>query len=123
MLKIRDRLSEVTDAVNRLRDARQQIDRRLQATRSDAAAARAAESAAQRLLAIEGALIQLIDPNHPNLIPPKGPAFKLASLSGVIGRADAKPTRQVYLVFEGLTARVARQLELLEEVLQLVDEL
>ena len=123
MVQIRDRLSEATDAVNRLRDARRQIDGRVQAAGGDPAVARAAANARGKLLAIEGALVRLVNPNYPNLIPPKGPVFKLASLSGVVGRADAKPTRQVYMVFEGLTAQVARQLELLEEVLTLVDEL
>ena len=122
-VQIRDRLSEVTDAVNRLRDARRRIDERVQAAGSDPAVARAAASAKAKLSEIEVALVRLANPNRPNIVPTKGPEFKLASLSGVVGRADAKPTRQVYLVFEGLSAQVARQLELLEEALALVERI
>ena len=122
-MQIRDRLSEVTDAVNRLRDARRRIDERVQAAAGDPAVARAAASAKAKLSEIEVALVRLANPNRPNIVPTKGPEFKLASLSGVVGRADAKPTRQVYLVFEGLSAQVARQLELLEEALALVERI
>ena len=123
MVQIRDRLSEVTDAVNRLRDARPRIDERVQAAGGDPAVARGAASAREKLLAVEDALVRLVDPDHPHLVRPKGPEFKLAALSRVVGRADARPTRQVYLVFEGLSAQVARQLELLEEALALVERI
>ncbi len=123
MVQIRDRLSEVTDAVNRLRDARRQIDERVRTADDDPAVAQAAASAKEALSAIEGALVRLPNLDHPHLVPPKGPEYQLASLSGVVGRADAKPTRQMYLVFEHLSAQVTRQLELLEEVLVGVENL
>jgi hypothetical protein len=123
MVQIRDRLSEVTDAVNRLRDARLKIDERLQSSVDDPALVQAAADAKEKLNAIEAALVRLVDPDHPNRVPPKGPEFQLASLSGVVGRADSRPTRQVYLVFEHLSDQVTQQLELLQEALALVEKL
>ena len=32
------------------------------------------------------------------------------TFSGVVGRAAAKPTRQIYLVFEGLSAGMSRRM-------------
>ena len=48
---------------------------------------------------------------------PKGLANKLAALSGDVGRADARPTRQARAVFEDLSARLAARVRQLDEVI------
>jgi len=118
MVQIRDRLSEVTDAVNLLRDVRQQVDERLRAAGGDQAVAQAAAAAKEKLDGIEAALVRVVDPEHPHRVPPKGPEFRLAALTGVVGRTDAKPTQQMQLVFENLSKLAAVQLEQLQQVIE-----
>jgi len=112
MVQIRNRLSEVTDAVERLRNARQQLEAQ-HAAGSDAAVA----SAGAKLQAIEGALTRLPGPS-PHVLPPKALNNRLAALSGAVGQADARPTRQMYAVFEELSAGVAEQVRQLDEVVK-----
>ena len=111
MVRIRDRASEVTDALSKLGDARRQLEaREKQGERAAVAPVK------QKLLAIEGQLIRLVG-SHPLDMAPKGLSNKLAALSSDVGRANAKPTRQMYAVFEDLSARVAVQLGQLDEVI------
>jgi len=108
MVQIRDRVSEVTDAVDRLRTARQQLAQRAPA---DAA------GALEKLEAIEGALTRLLPTVNSMKLPPKGLNNRLAALTGAVGGADARPTRQMYAVFEELSAGVAEQVRQLDEVI------
>jgi hypothetical protein len=48
---------------------------------------------------------------------PKGLTNKLGMLSRAVGRADAKPTQQMYAVFEDLSTRIAVQMSRLDEVI------
>lgn len=107
MIQIRDRLSEVTDAVERLRKARQQLE-----TRAPAEAA----SAREKLGAIEAALTRLLPAENRMKLPPMGLNNRLSALTGGVGQADARPTRQMYAVFEELSARLVEQLRLLDQV-------
>ena len=109
MVRIRERLSEVTDAVERLRAARQQLAQKAPA---DAA------SALGKLGAIEAALTRLLPAVNPMKLPPKALNNRLAALTGAVGQADAKPTRQMYAVFEDLSAGVAEQVRQLDEVIK-----
>jgi hypothetical protein len=122
MVKIRDRLSEITDAVTRLRETRRQVEERERAASSNAAVTQAAASIKEQLNAIEAALSRVPGP-HPNIAPPRAPDNRLASLSGVVAGADAKPTRSMYAVFDGLSARVAREIQRLDEVMVLAKKL
>lgn len=109
MVQIRERLSEVTDAVERLRAARQQL-----AQKAPAAAATALE----KLGAIEAALTRLLPAVNPMKLPPKALNNRLAALTSAVGQADARPTRQMYAVFEELSAGVAEQVRQLDEVIK-----
>ena len=113
MIQIRDKLSETTDAVYRIREAREQIEER-----EGAAGGEVSEAAAERikeLLDIEGKLTRLVGPN-PMALPPKALHNKLAALTAVVSSTDMAPTRQSYEVFEDLSARVAVQLKRSEEI-------
>ena len=108
MTQIRDRISEVTDAVERLRAERKQLEER----EGDAAAA-----VKDKLGAIEGALTRAVGPKPTFNLPPKGLNNRLAALTRYVSGADERPTQQAYAVFEDLSAQVAEQLRLLNEIL------
>ncbi len=115
MIRIRDRLSEVTDAVDQIRQTRTRIDEadRKLADRSEARAA--ADRARQKLRSVEGALTRLLGPN-PMFVPPKTLNIRLAALTSVVQSADDRPPRQAYEVFDSLSQQVAAQLALLKEI-------
>jgi hypothetical protein len=77
-----------------------------------------AASALEKLGAIEAALTRLLPAVNPMKLPPKGLNNRLAALTGAVGQADAKPTRQMYAVFEELSAGVAEQVRQLDEVIK-----
>jgi hypothetical protein len=110
MLQIRNRVSEITDLVGRVRTARQDLDKQpAGGSKADAATMR------ERLHAIESALTRLPGPN-PNSFPPKALNDRLGGLSGAVAQADARPTRQMYAVFEELSKAVAEQARRFEEL-------
>jgi methyl-accepting chemotaxis protein len=115
MVQIRDRVSAVTDAVDRLRKARQQLNERQRA----GAPASALADARDKLQAIESALTRLPGPS-PHILPPKALNNRLAGLSGDVQQADGRPTRQMAAVFEELSGLVGEQLRRLEDVLNSV---
>jgi transposase-like protein len=112
VVKIRDRVSEVADALNRLRDARRQLEER----QKRGPASPATAPIRQKLLTIEGQLTRLVG-SHPLEVTPKGIINKLGTLSGVVGSGEARPTKQDYALFEDLSARFAVQLRQLDEVI------
>jgi photosystem II stability/assembly factor-like uncharacterized protein len=116
MIKVRDRLSEVTDAVNELRKARGQVEEAEKAAAGRADVQAAAGKVKDKLLAIEGTLTRLMGPS-PMQVPPKTLNIRLAALTSVVQSADDVPTRQSYEVFDSLSARVATELAQLKEVL------
>jgi photosystem II stability/assembly factor-like uncharacterized protein len=115
MMKIRDRLSEVTDAVNRIRESRSRLDAAEQkmAGRTDVRAA--AEEAKRQLQSVEGVLTRLIGPN-PMFVPPKTLNIRLAALTSVVQSSDDRPPRQAYDVFENLSQQVASELARLKQI-------
>ena len=115
MVQIRDRLSEVTDAVTRLRETRREVEEEERQAGGQAELTRAAARVKQKLRAIEGNLTVLVGPNPMNL-PPQPLNNKLAALTLVVQSADTAPTRQSYAVFEELSARVTEQLRQLDQV-------
>jgi photosystem II stability/assembly factor-like uncharacterized protein len=125
LLRIRDKLSDTHEAINRLRNIRQQAEtwkRRvdgLDVGESVATAMFQAVSGLQdKLVAIEEALIQTkarVQQDQLNL--PTRLNAKLAALSSVVSSADGAPTRQAYDVFHDLSSRIDQQLLQLQEVI------
>jgi photosystem II stability/assembly factor-like uncharacterized protein len=109
LLAVRDKLSEVHDAVNGLRDVRRQIeDWRRRA--ADGPGAAEVDAAARRLRAELDAVEQeLIEPrarvDGDRLHYPARLNSKLAALPSVVASADAAPTAQAREVFAVLSAQ------------------
>ncbi len=120
-LKIWEKLSETHDAINMLRNVRQQIEeweQRTEGQKDHEAVTRAGKSLKDKLLAVEGELVQWKAKNRQDTLhyPVKLNA-KLATLSGTVASADAAPTRQEYKLFDDLVARIDVQLKRLQEIL------
>ena len=116
MVKIRDRVSEVSDALTRVRGARRQVEAFEKPAGAPGGARADVAPVKVKLLAIEGQLVRLVG-SHPLDMAPKGLSNKLAALFADVGSADARPTKQAYAVFEDLSARFAAQLRQLDEVI------
>ena len=120
-LKIRDKLSETHDAINTLRNVRQQIDdwqKRTQDLPISEELTRIGKSAKEKLKAIEDELIQSkAKTRQDTLNHPAKLNGKLAGLAAVFAGAQAAPTRQAYEVFDDLSNRIDVQLQRLQEVL------
>lgn len=104
MVQIRDRASEVADALIRIRELRGQPGE-------------GQTDISERLKAIEDVLTRPIG-SHPMELGPKGLINKLGRLSGIVIAADARPTAQMYEVFEDLSARIGAELDRLEQVME-----
>jgi photosystem II stability/assembly factor-like uncharacterized protein len=125
LLQIRDKLSATHDAINQLRDVRQQVEvwqQRLQkaavASATTGTMQPAAQALQEKLTAIEEELIQKrAESTLDGLRLPSRLNAKLAALTSVVASADAVPTQQSYEVFQDLSARIDRQLERLYAVL------
>ena len=111
-MQVRDRLSESTDTVQRLREVREQVEER-ERRAGQARVKDAAERIKARLATIEAGLTRVVGRN-PMHLPPKGLHQKLATLTNVIGSADGAPTRWTYAVAEELSARLAEHVEQLK---------
>jgi hypothetical protein len=98
MVRINNRVSEITALVDKVRAARQQ-------SQKDAATS---PDVGRTLQEIESVLTRLSGPN-PNTFPPKALNDRLGALSGAVAQADARPTKQMYAVFEELSAGVSEQ--------------
>lgn len=117
LISVRDKLSEVNNAINRLRNIRKQIEQ-IKKKVANHEKGREITEAGQRILlrmkAIEDVLIQSRsksgqDPlNYPILLD-----NKLAALASIASSADARPTDQSYQVFKELSSRVDAQIGLL----------
>ncbi|MCX7624371.1 MAG: glycosyl hydrolase [Thermomicrobium sp.] len=122
LLRIRDKVSEAHDTINRLRDARRQLvewRERLEAAGADAALLDRVRSMVERL----GTLVdELLEPrmDDPRQFPPRAPA-RLAMLQSFVDSADDRPTAGEEAVFAELAAEIdgilARARQVLEEEL------
>ncbi len=110
-MKIRQRASDIVDALNRIHEAQ----RRLAAPSADA---QQDARLRDRLRAIEGRLQRLADPHNPMDTQPKGLYNQLGSLSRTVLSAEAGPTRADVAVFEALSARIDEQLAELDDLLR-----
>ncbi len=125
LIRIRDKLSDTHDAINRLRSVRQQVQewvRRAEGMSDSLSAAEAVQNAAkgltEKLTAIEQELIQSrarVQQDQLNF--PTRLNAKLAALTSVVASADGAPTRQSYEVFHDLSMRIDQQLIQLQQVM------
>jgi hypothetical protein len=115
LVKIRDKVSETSDALTKLREVRRQFDALEKAAATPKARADIA-AAKTKLLAIETVLTRLTL-SHSLEVTPKGLINKLGTLSGTVAAGGAKPTRQQYEVFDDLSARIAVQLRELQQLI------
>ncbi|MFN3336998.1 MAG: glycosyl hydrolase, partial [Thermomicrobium sp.] len=122
LLRIRDKVSEAHDAINRLRDARHQLDewqRRLEVSNGTEELLESIRAMRDRL----GSLIdELLEPrmDDPRQFPWRAPA-RLAALQSFVDSADDRPTAAEEAVYRELTAEIdailARVRQALEEEL------
>ncbi len=106
-LRIRDKLSEVNDAVIRIREAKKQLARYEQEPK----VADAAKALEKELTTVEEALYQT--KNHAGEDPLNFPVKlnnKLAALKGTVEDSDTAPTRQSEQVYEGLATQSNQEL-------------
>jgi photosystem II stability/assembly factor-like uncharacterized protein len=112
-VQARDKLSETTALVNRLREVKKQIAARAGGVESR----EVVDRINARLTAIESALTRVVGSN-PMHLAPKGLHQKFATLTNIIGSADGAPTRWTYSVFEQLSTDLARQVEQLNALVE-----
>ncbi len=110
-VQIRDKLSAVNDGLRRVHDAQRQLAN----LPSSKAASAQVKGLAEKLHAIEGELTRLPGKN-PMYLPPKALDNKLSALSSVVSGREARPTQQMYDVFQYLSQRADRVLAQLKEV-------
>jgi hypothetical protein len=117
MVDIRDRFSEVTDVVMRIREVRAQVDERRSELPEESRVE--ANGILEHLREIEGILtIWMGSKEHPMMWSPPGLTEKLSSLSGAVSDGDAKPTKSMYAVFEDLSECFEVQRKRLNRVIE-----
>jgi hypothetical protein len=127
-LKIRDKVSETHQAINKLRRVRQQIKNWVEylAESSDlkerldiGSISQAAQALQEKLNAIEKELIQTeAKTSSDRLRLPARLNAKLIALTSIVSGADAAPPKQAYDVFEHLSQQVDEQLARLEALIK-----
>lgn len=122
LMAIRDKLSQVHDAVGTIRSVRQQVDEWVQRAAHHAAAAtvaRAAEALKAKLAAVEDDLIEVrYKGARDRLHLPAKLNAKLAELTSVVAAGDFAPPKQAYEVFDDITGKIAIRLARLEEIVE-----
>jgi photosystem II stability/assembly factor-like uncharacterized protein len=114
LLRVRDKVSEVHDAINQLREVRRQVEDWVRRMSGHPAEAEVTE-AGRRIVTATGAIEQeLIEPraqaDGDRLHFPTRLNVKLTSVTNVASTADAAPTRQAVEVLDELSARVDHEL-------------
>ncbi|HLZ93402.1 MAG TPA: hypothetical protein VKQ28_16980 [Candidatus Acidoferrum sp.] len=114
LLKIRDKVTETDDAINQIRDLREQmnaINKRLKDDPRAKPIADAGKSLDKKMTEVEEALIQTKAKSGQDVLNfPVRLNNHLVALGGVVGSADSAPTKQSYEVFDMLSAAVDEQL-------------
>ncbi len=122
LLKIRDKITEVNQAINRLRDVKKQIDalsRKVKEHEKGKEVIEAAKMLKQKLSSAEDVLIQSKSKSRQDpLNYPIRLDNKIAALAGIVSSADARPTDQSYEVFKELSAKADEQLTKLKDILK-----
>jgi photosystem II stability/assembly factor-like uncharacterized protein len=114
LMKIRDKVTETDDAINQIRDLREQmtaINKRLKNDPRGKSIADAGKSLDKKMTEVEEALIQTKAKSGQDVLNfPVRLNNHLVALSGVVGSADSAPTKQSYEVFDMLSKAVDQQL-------------
>ncbi len=119
LLRIRDKISAIHEAVNRLRNVREQVELWRKRAGDQPTIDAAANSLLEKLAAIEDALILPGDQKVTySLIVRSRLNEALASVIPIVGSADARPTEQAYPIVEHYSAQIDAQLAALESTLR-----
>jgi hypothetical protein len=117
MVDIRDRFSQVSDTVLRIREVRTSLEEGRAELPGDSRAK--AEAILKQLRQIEGTLmIWMGSEAHPMMWSPPGLTEKLSALSGAVSSGDARPTESMYAVFEDLSERYEVQRSRLNQIIK-----
>lgn len=122
LIKIRDKITEVNRAINRLRDVKKQTDvlsGKVRGHEKEKEIIEAAKVLKQKLSSAEDVLIQSKSKSRQDpLNYPIKLDNKIAALAGIVSSADARPTDQSYEVFKELSAKADEQLTKLKDILK-----
>ena len=122
LIKIRDKLSQTHDAINRLRGISEQVVEwtlRAQAHSADNTVPNAAKTLREKLSAIESELIQVdFKGARDRLDLPVKLNRKLAELASVVASADFSPPKQTYEVFDYLEGTINQHLDNLDNIVE-----
>jgi len=114
LIKIRDKVTETDDAINQIRDLREQmsaINKRLKSDPRGKSIADAGKSLDKKMTEVEEALIQTKAKSGQDVLNfPVRLNNHLVALGGVVASADSAPTKQSYEVFDMLSKAVDEQL-------------
>jgi hypothetical protein len=114
LIKIRDKTTETDDAINQMRDVREQIgliNKRLKDDSRAKTVAEAGKALDKKMTEVEEALIQTKAKSGQDVLNfPVRLNNHLVALTGVVGSADSAPTKQSYEVFDMLSKAVDEQL-------------
>ncbi len=122
LIQIRDEITEVNRAINRLRSVKNQIDvltKKVKDHEKGKEIIQAGKTIKDKLKAVEDVLIQSKsesrqDPlNYPIMLD-----NKIAALAGVVARSDTRPTDQSYDLFKELSAQADDQIAKLKEIFE-----
>ncbi|MFL5580505.1 MAG: WD40/YVTN/BNR-like repeat-containing protein, partial [Gemmatimonadaceae bacterium] len=120
LTRIRDRTSDANDAVRAIRSVRAQVEaRRAQVPTAERDQfLRHADPLLSTLRAVEEEIYQVRNQSSQDpLNYPIKLNNKIAALAGVVASTEARPTRQSYQVFEGLSAQLETQLAAMRSAL------
>lgn len=124
MIEIRDRFTEVSNTVLKIRDVRAALNEKRMNLPKDSIHLAEINASLQELREIEGIMmIWMGSAEHPMMWSPPGLTEKLSSLSGAVNSGDARPTESMYAVFEDLTKRFELQSNRFHQVFGSNDEL
>jgi len=121
LVEIRDKVTEINRAINRLRDVKSQLDtltKKVKGHEKGNQVIEAARKLRAKLTAVEDVLIQSKsksgqDPlNYPILLD-----NKIASLASVVAASGSRPTDQSYEVFKELSSKADEQLAKLKSIM------
>ena len=121
LIRIRDKISETHDNINRLRSARSQVAewaKRAEGTAAEEPVKSAADALKDKLNVVEATLIQTeYKGTRDRLHMPVRLNAKLAGLSPVVSAGDFRPPQQTYDVFAHFGEVLGEQFESLERIL------
>ncbi len=121
LMQLRDKTSEISGAVARLRKVRGQVEgwlQRLDDSEDSKQVEEAGQAIKDKLGEIESELIHVPAPGAPSLDAAVKLYSKLPALNSVIASADYAPTKQAVETYQDIASRVDEQISLLDKVLE-----